>query len=81
MIPEGVSGASAGGVPGGGGAGVPTGGLTGAQYLAAKAAKYGNKKKLDPNNNLTQHQHFYLLISFIHFTSKACSSSFLLLFF
>lgn len=43
MIPEGVSGASAGGVPGGGGAGVPTGGLTGAQYLAAKAAKYGTK--------------------------------------
>lgn len=39
MIPEGVSGV--GGVPGGGGAGVPAGGLTGAQYLAAKAAKYG----------------------------------------
>lgn len=43
MMPEGVSGGSAGGLLGGGGAGTPTGSLTAAQYLAAKAAKYGTK--------------------------------------
>lgn len=57
IIPKGVSGA--GGVPGGGGVGVPTGGLTGAQYLAAKAAKYGKRNQTTaPNNCLTQYQHF-----------------------